>query len=44
MQHILDRRTKRLADKEREVAMLAQEVAERNDRIARLIQFGREST
>jgi O-antigen biosynthesis protein len=44
LQHILDRRTKRLADKEREVAMLAQEVAERNDRIARLIQFGREGT
>jgi O-antigen biosynthesis protein len=44
LQHMLDRRTKRLADKEREVAMLAQEVAERNDRIARLIQFGREGT
>jgi 2-polyprenyl-3-methyl-5-hydroxy-6-metoxy-1,4-benzoquinol methylase len=44
LQNILDRRTKRLAEKEREVAMLAQEVAERNDRIARLIQFGREDT
>jgi 2-polyprenyl-3-methyl-5-hydroxy-6-metoxy-1,4-benzoquinol methylase len=44
LQHILDRRTKRLAEKEQEVAMLAQEVAERNDRIARLLQFGREGT
>ena len=44
LQHILDRRTKQLAEKEREVAMLAQEVAERNDRIARLTQFGREGT
>jgi 2-polyprenyl-3-methyl-5-hydroxy-6-metoxy-1,4-benzoquinol methylase len=44
LQHILDRRTKRLAEKEREVAILVQEVAERNDRIARLIQFGRDGT
>jgi O-antigen biosynthesis protein len=44
LQHILDSRTKQLAEKEREVAMLAQEVAERNDRIARLTQFGREGT
>jgi 2-polyprenyl-3-methyl-5-hydroxy-6-metoxy-1,4-benzoquinol methylase len=44
LQNILDRRTKRLAEKEREVAMLAQEVAERNDRIARLMQFGGEGT
>ena len=44
LQHILDRRTKQLAEKEREVAMLAQEVAERNDRIAKLTQFGGEGT
>jgi predicted RNase H-like nuclease (RuvC/YqgF family) len=44
LQHILDSRTKQLAEKEREVTMLAQEVAERNDRIARLTQFGREGT
>jgi len=44
LQHILERRTKKLAEKEREVAMLAQEVAERNDRIAKLTQFGGEGT
>jgi O-antigen biosynthesis protein len=41
LQRILDIRTEQLAKKEREVAMLAQEVAQRNDELARLEQFGR---
>jgi O-antigen biosynthesis protein len=41
LQRILEIRTEQLAQKEREVAMLAQEVAKRNDELARLEQFGR---
>jgi 2-polyprenyl-3-methyl-5-hydroxy-6-metoxy-1,4-benzoquinol methylase len=41
LQRILDIRTKQLAEKEQEVAMLAQEVADRNAELARLEQFGR---
>ena len=42
LRRILDIRTKQLAQKEQEVARLTQEVAERNDRLARLVQFGKE--
>ena len=38
----LDERTGQLAEREREVTRLAQEVADRNDRLGRLVQFGRE--
>jgi 2-polyprenyl-3-methyl-5-hydroxy-6-metoxy-1,4-benzoquinol methylase len=41
LQRILEIRTEQVAEKEREVAMLAQELAERNDELARLEQFGR---
>lgn len=41
LQRILEIRTEQLAEKEREVARLAQEVADRNDMLARLEQFGR---
>lgn len=39
---MLERRTGELAQKEREVTALAREVADVNDRLARLVQFGRE--
>src|SRR5215211_479722 len=42
LKHLLDERTEQLAQREREVSRLAQEVADRNDRMARLVQFGRE--
>jgi 2-polyprenyl-3-methyl-5-hydroxy-6-metoxy-1,4-benzoquinol methylase len=42
LQRLLDERTEQLAQKEREVSRLAQEVADRNDRMARLVQFGKE--
>jgi 2-polyprenyl-3-methyl-5-hydroxy-6-metoxy-1,4-benzoquinol methylase len=42
LQHLLDERTEQLAEREREVTRLAQEVADRNDRLARLVQFGKE--
>src|SRR5215208_3517672 len=42
LQRLLDDRTNQLAEREREVTRLAQEVAERNDRLARLVQFGKE--
>src|SRR5215210_4290034 len=41
LQRILDIRTRQLAEKELEVAMLVQEVAKRNDELAKLEQFGR---
>jgi O-antigen biosynthesis protein len=44
LQRLLDDRTEQLAEKEREVAELSQEVAERNDRLGRLVQFGKEDT
>ena len=39
---MLDDRTEQLAEKEQEVSRLAHELAERNDRLARLVQFGKE--
>jgi 2-polyprenyl-3-methyl-5-hydroxy-6-metoxy-1,4-benzoquinol methylase len=42
LKRLLDERTEQLAQKEREVSRLAQEVADRNDRMARLVQFGKE--
>ena len=42
LKRLLDERTQQLAEKEREVTRLAQEVADRNDRLGRLVQFGRE--
>ena len=42
LQRLLDDRIEQLAEKEREVAELSQEVAERNDRLGKLVQFGRE--
>jgi O-antigen biosynthesis protein len=42
LKHLLDERTEQLAQREREVTKLAQEVADRNDRMARLVQFGKE--
>jgi 2-polyprenyl-3-methyl-5-hydroxy-6-metoxy-1,4-benzoquinol methylase len=42
LQLLLDERTEQLAQKEGEVSRLAQEVADRNDRMARLVQFGKE--
>jgi O-antigen biosynthesis protein len=42
LQRLLDERTEQLAQREREVTRLAHEVAERTDRLARLVQFGRE--
>jgi O-antigen biosynthesis protein len=42
LQRLLDERTEQLAQKEGEVSRLAQEVADRNDRMARLVQFGKE--
>jgi 2-polyprenyl-3-methyl-5-hydroxy-6-metoxy-1,4-benzoquinol methylase len=44
LKRMLDTRTKELAEKEREVTALAEEVADRSDRLARLVQFGREET
>lgn len=41
LKRLLDRRTEELAEREREVTMLSQAVAERNDELARLEQFGR---
>jgi O-antigen biosynthesis protein len=42
LKRLLDERTEQLAKREREVTRLAQEVADRNDRMARLVQFGKE--
>jgi 2-polyprenyl-3-methyl-5-hydroxy-6-metoxy-1,4-benzoquinol methylase len=42
LQRLLDERTRQLAEKEQEASRLAQEVADRNDRMARLVQFGKE--
>jgi O-antigen biosynthesis protein len=42
LKRLLDDRTEQLAEKEQEVSRLAHEIAERNDRLARLVQFGRE--
>lgn len=42
LRRLLDDRTAQLADREREVTRLAEAVADRNDRMARLVQFGRE--
>jgi O-antigen biosynthesis protein len=42
LKRLLDERTEQLAEREREVTRLAQEVADRNDRLGRLVQFGRE--
>jgi 2-polyprenyl-3-methyl-5-hydroxy-6-metoxy-1,4-benzoquinol methylase len=42
LKHLLDERTEQLAQREREVTKLAQEVADRNERMARLVQFGKE--
>ena len=42
LKRLLDERTEQLAQREREVTKLAQEVADRNDRMARLVQFGKE--
>ena len=42
LKRILDDRTEQLAEKEQEVARLAHEIAERNDRLAQLVQFGKE--
>ena len=39
---MLQRRTEELAESEREVTALARKVADVNDRLARLVQFGRE--
>jgi len=44
LQRLLDERTRQLAEKEQEVSRLAQEVADRNDQMARLVQFGKEDT
>jgi 2-polyprenyl-3-methyl-5-hydroxy-6-metoxy-1,4-benzoquinol methylase len=42
LKRLLDDRTEQLAEKEQEVSRLAHELAERNDRLARLVQFGKE--
>lgn len=42
LRDMLERRTGELAEREREVTALAREVADVNDRLARLVQFGRE--
>ena len=42
LKRLLDDRTEQLAEKEQEVSRLAHEIAERNDRLARLVQFGKE--
>src|SRR5215216_6066274 len=42
LQRMLDERTEQLAEKEQDVSRLAQEVADRNDQMARLVQFGKE--
>jgi O-antigen biosynthesis protein len=42
IQRLLDERTEQLAHREREVMRLVQEVADRNERMARLVQFGKE--
>ena len=43
LQRLLDERTQQLAEKEQEVSRLARELAKRNDRLARLVQFGKEN-
>lgn len=42
LKRMLDARTEELAEKEREVTALTEEAAERTDRMARLVQFGRD--
>jgi 2-polyprenyl-3-methyl-5-hydroxy-6-metoxy-1,4-benzoquinol methylase len=42
LKRLLDDRTEQLTEKEQEVSRLAHELAERNDRLARLVQFGKE--
>jgi O-antigen biosynthesis protein len=42
LKRTLDERTEQLAEREREVTRLAQEVADRNDRLGKLVQFGSE--
>src|SRR5215216_623617 len=42
LQRMLDERTEQLAEKEQDVSRLAQEIANRNDRMAKLVQFGKE--
>jgi 2-polyprenyl-3-methyl-5-hydroxy-6-metoxy-1,4-benzoquinol methylase len=42
LKRLLDDRTEQLAEKEQEVSRFAHELAERNDRLARLVQFGKE--
>jgi hypothetical protein len=42
LRRLLDERTRQLAEKEQEVSRLVQAVADRNDRMARLVQFGKE--
>jgi 2-polyprenyl-3-methyl-5-hydroxy-6-metoxy-1,4-benzoquinol methylase len=42
LKRLLDERTEQLAEKEQEASRLAQEVADRNNRLARLVQFGKE--
>lgn len=42
LQRLLDERNRQLAEKEQEVSRLVQAVADRNDRMARLVQFGKE--
>jgi hypothetical protein len=42
LKRLLDDRTEQLAEKEQEVSRLAHALAERNDRLARLVQFGKE--
>jgi 2-polyprenyl-3-methyl-5-hydroxy-6-metoxy-1,4-benzoquinol methylase len=42
LKRLLDDRTEQLAEKEQDVSRLAHELAERNDRLARLVQFGKE--
>jgi O-antigen biosynthesis protein len=41
LKRLLDDRTEQLAEKEQDVSRLAHELAERNDRLARLVQFGK---
>jgi 2-polyprenyl-3-methyl-5-hydroxy-6-metoxy-1,4-benzoquinol methylase len=41
-ERLLDIRTRQLADRDQEVARLAQQVVELNNRLANLVQFGRE--
>jgi 2-polyprenyl-3-methyl-5-hydroxy-6-metoxy-1,4-benzoquinol methylase len=41
LKRLLDDRTEQLTEKEQEVSRLAHELAQRNDRLARLVQFGK---